>query len=48
MRTRSPPYALDMAMSYDAANQQVVMYGGSTSHDTWTWDGTNWTRHPSP
>src|ERR1035441_987092 len=46
------------AMAYDAARQQVVLFGGQgeTSFnqfaDTWVWDGTTWaqkfpTIHPS-
>ena len=31
-------------MAYDAANQRVVLFGGSTTNDTWVWDGTNWTQ----
>jgi hypothetical protein len=44
-------------MAYDAADGQVVLFGGyrSIPHrsevyvgDTWTWDGTDWTRqHPA-
>lgn len=45
-----------MGMAYDAARQQVVLFGGFADSgvgdyvyfgDTWTWDGTNWTeQHP--
>ena len=36
-------------MAYDAAQQQVVLFGGSgpgrtTLGDTWVWDGSGWTR----
>jgi hypothetical protein len=34
-------------MSYDAARQRVVMFGGNAGHayrDLWAWDGTSWTR----
>jgi hypothetical protein len=39
-------------MAYDAADGQVVLFGGDSSvgrqNDTWTWDGTDWTqRHPA-
>jgi hypothetical protein len=40
------------AMAYDAADQQVVLFGGfgtnsALSNDTWIWDGTDWTQlHP--
>jgi hypothetical protein len=38
-------------MTYDAATGQVVLFGGAENasffHDTWTWDGTDWTKqHP--
>jgi hypothetical protein len=32
------------AMAYDAAEHNVVLFGGSLSSDTWTWDGTDWTQ----
>jgi hypothetical protein len=43
-------------MAYDAARQQVVLFGGSPAPnvvvgDTWVWDGTNWSPRasgPSP
>src|SRR5207244_114050 len=36
------------AMAYDAAHQQIVLFGGSNNAsgglgDTWTWDGSDWT-----
>src|SRR5205823_10032680 len=35
-------------LTYDAAHQQVVFFGGGNccgfSNDTWVWDGNNWTR----
>ena len=38
-------------MAYDAATGQVVVFGGdrgdyvgALSNETWTWDGSNWTR----
>jgi hypothetical protein len=47
-----------MAMTYDAATGQVLLFGGMwfSSHElgeTWTWDGTSWTKQspvhrPSP
>jgi hypothetical protein len=48
----SPPARNWHAMAYDAARQQVVLFGGGTSSnysdqtlgDTWVWDGTNWTQ----
>ncbi len=42
------------AMAYDAANHEVVLFGGRAIDatgtiayygDTWTWDGTTWTQH---
>src|SRR5438445_202414 len=39
-----------MGMAYDAADHQVVLFGGlnypadSDLGDTWTWDGTQWTQ----
>jgi hypothetical protein len=36
-------------MAYDAAHQQIVLYGGVTldgvSTETWTWDGATWQQH---
>jgi hypothetical protein len=35
------------SMAYDAAHQEVVLFGGlasSSVSETWVWDGTNWTR----
>jgi uncharacterized protein (TIGR03437 family) len=36
-------------MAYDAAHEQVVMFGGQDAsnenlNDTWVWDGTNWSQ----
>jgi hypothetical protein len=41
-----------MAMAYDAANNDVLLFGGqgdfANLHDTWAWDGKAWTRlHPA-
>ena len=49
---RSHPAGLQgAAMAYDAATGQVVVFGGdrgdyvgALSNETWTWDGSNWTR----
>ncbi len=38
----SPPPG-SAAMAYDAADGLVVLFGG-TEGDTWTWDGTDWTK----
>jgi hypothetical protein len=51
----SPPVRDQTQMAYDAANGTVVLYGGNVGGsggtdlgDTWTWDGTTWTRqHPA-
>jgi hypothetical protein len=47
-----PPTRGGAAMAYDAATGTVVLFGGDNRHgvlgDTWTWDGTTWTRqHPA-
>ena len=38
-------------MTYDAARQRVVLFGGNSGpylDETWTWDGVTWTqRHPA-
>jgi hypothetical protein len=38
-------------MAYDAATGKVVLFGGWTPSgalgDTWTWDGSTWTRQAS-
>ena len=38
---QSPPAQIEHTMAYDAARQQVVLFGGG---QTWIWDGTNWTQ----
>src|SRR5438094_827110 len=44
----TPPSARDfMGMAYDAARNQVVLFGGGDPRnfaDTWTWDGVDWTQ----
>jgi hypothetical protein len=48
----SPPARDYAALAYDAAQGQVVLFGGSGMpggvlgyfNDTWVWDGTNWTQ----
>jgi len=52
----APPPRHDAAMAYDPAAKNVVLFGGIQDvhlgnpiahHDTWTWDGANWTQqHP--
>ena len=43
----SPAPRTGFAMAYDAARQQVVVFGGAVStqgtQETWLWDGNNWT-----
>src|SRR5689334_17962277 len=45
-----PPGRVSHVMAYDAARQNVVLFGGGTISprvlytDTWIWDGGNWTR----
>jgi hypothetical protein len=48
-----PPPRRRFGMAYDAARQQVLIFGGlqgsSTLSDMWTWDGNDWTRlTPAP
>ena len=44
----APPARGDMLLTYDAARQRVVLYGGADESglltDTWEWDGTAWTQ----
>jgi hypothetical protein len=45
----SPPARYQTTMAYDAARGEVVMFGGggrdgSSLGDTWTWNGSIWTR----
>jgi uncharacterized protein (TIGR03437 family) len=48
----SPPSLQFAGMAFDAAHSQVVMFGGvvgsvftgSSTNQTWLWDGTNWTQ----
>ena len=52
--TATPPGRIAARMAYDAARQEVVLFGGLDGTgfplvDTWIWNGTNWTeRHPAP
>jgi hypothetical protein len=43
----SPAPRSGFAMAYDAARQQVVLFGGAVgsqgTQETWLWDGNNWT-----
>jgi hypothetical protein len=43
----SPPARHNADMIYDAADEDVVLFGGYGGHylgDTWVWDGTTWTQ----
>ena len=45
----NPPARRYHAMAYDAARQQILLYGGLVNSggldDTWVWNGMNWTQH---
>jgi hypothetical protein len=53
----SPPIRTNAAMAYDSATKTVVLFGGRSNNcgytcpflnDTWTWNGSTWTRqHPT-
>jgi hypothetical protein len=47
----SPPARHNADLAYDAATQQVILFGGYNGHylhDTWAWNGTTWTQqHPA-
>lgn len=55
---KSPSLRTNVAMTFDASRDRVVLFGGQTGglgsngrwlHDLWEWDGTAWTnRTPSP
>lgn len=42
----SPPVRDGHAMVYDAARQQIVLFGGGSAYfnDTWVWNGATWTQ----
>ena len=49
----TPPARADAAIAYDGAHDLVVLFGGTgpggrVLTDTWTWDGSRWTRAGSP
>jgi hypothetical protein len=48
----SPQARAYMGMAYDAARQEVVLFGGWNGSayldDTWTWDGTTWAQRMPP
>lgn len=50
-----PPPRVKMAMAYDEKNKRVIMFSGLTTssgvaylQDTYSWDGTTWTRLKQP
>ncbi len=47
----SPPARHNADMIYDAASNEVILFGGYNGHyhnDTWAWNGTTWTQlHPA-
>ena len=45
--TDSPPPRSDASMAFDAATNQLILFGGfnfGLLNDTWNWDGTTWTQ----
>ncbi len=48
----TPPARFGGGMTYDEANQTVVLFGGQGLSgylgDTWTWNGARWTEHHPP
>ena len=49
--TSSPPGRNVAVMAYDAASQQLIVFGGEMTqgtinglNDTWSWNGTSWTQ----
>ena len=47
-----PEARLAPAMAWDPVSQRIVLFGGDGANrflnDTWTWDGTNWTKVDTP
>jgi hypothetical protein len=50
-RPHAPSPRSEASMAYDAAREQVVLFGGIVQGgrrgDTWTWDGGDWTHQPA-
>lgn len=53
--TAAPSRRAGMVLTYDAARQETLLFGGYDSTgsdvhlgDTWTWNGTAWTQHTTP
>jgi hypothetical protein len=45
--TPTPPYG-DVSMAYDTSRDKVVMLAGTTSSNTWEYNGVDWTRVITP
>jgi hypothetical protein len=52
--TNVPPVGAGHAMTFDAARNEVVLFGGiacdttcTVNFDVWVWDGSNWTMKPT-
>jgi hypothetical protein len=49
-----PAFRFSASAAYDQATAQTVLFGGQTGdgtpqfHDTWVWDGTDWTERTPP
>jgi hypothetical protein len=45
-----PGVRQNYSMTYDAARQRVIMFTGGLTfgNDAWEWDGSDWTRLPTP
>jgi hypothetical protein len=37
-----PPPRAEGTLVYDSVRQRLVLFGGSTVNDTWSWDGSDW------
>ncbi len=42
--TSAPSPRGGASMAYDPATGATVLFGGSSTNDTWTWNGSTWTR----
>ncbi len=44
LRSIAGPHGRDYpALAYDPTRQRTVLYGDTVTHDTWEWDGEDWT-----
>jgi hypothetical protein len=41
---RNLQYENPISMTFDAARQQVIYFGGNTGNQTWVWNGSTWTQ----